>query len=86
MAFSQRKTAQGFRVVSLNLTPAQVAAREILLERSTRNVLLFAPNGGGHRAPGVDFVFSENRRIAWAGTELDGRLEAGETVSLIVDA
>ena len=85
MAFSQRKTAQGFRVVSLNLTPAQVAAREILLERSTRNVLLFAPNGGGHRAPGVDFVF-DGRKINWLGTELDGRLEAGETVSLIVDA
>ena len=72
--------------MSLNLTPAHIQAREILLDKKTKNVLLFAPNGGGHRAPGVDFVFSENRRIAWAGTELDGRLEVGETVSLIVDA
>lgn len=84
MAISTRRLA--YRLESRTLTSAEVTEKKIVLSRTPHApnlVVVFVKDSGTHLVNSQDFQLT-GAELSWAGYEMDGILEAGDKMSVLL--
>lgn len=84
MAISGRKT--GYRLETREITTAEANEKKITLSKTPQFpnlVLLFVADSGTHLVNSLDFTLN-GRELSWSGYPLDGLIEAGDRVSIVM--